>query len=195
MVSVVSALPTKEAICWKQHIVFHDAGSLGDLCSASPRQRGKAGGLWNSEGKELLSLYLWTQGQQTGRCFVPTQADTARTMHKPGRGCPDHFPALSPGSLPRTLSAAGPSPLSRQRRGRSLSSRDPGRACTCRCALRSSGCLPRVATSPPQGVSGEGAGDGGREGCDRNIHSGYQLLQGQFWSHTTTFTSRDGSVK
>lgn len=51
LVSFVSAHPTKEAIFWRQPIVLHDAGSLQEPCCASPRQPGRAGGLWSSEGK------------------------------------------------------------------------------------------------------------------------------------------------
>lgn len=43
---------------------LHVAGSLQELCSVSPRQRGKAGGLWSSEEK---GHYLYTRGHRVNK--------------------------------------------------------------------------------------------------------------------------------
>ena len=159
VVVVVSALPTKEAIWWRQHIVFMLLDPCRNFALYLLGSEVKLEGCGAVKRRATISIPVGPRSTNW-KIFCP-QADAARTMHKLGRGHPDHSPgALVPWAHFPGLSAAGPSHLSRQRRGRSLSSRDPGRVCTYSCALRGSGCLPRVASSPPQRVSGEGAWEG-----------------------------------
>lgn len=88
------------------------------------------------------------------------------------------------------LSAAGPSALLRQSGGRSLSSGDSGRACTCKCALQAQPAGPEWPLSCSREVVEREPGRGRQQ-----ENTGHQLRQGRFCFPRTIFTSGDGLEK
>lgn len=117
-------------------------------------------------------------------CVYKWAGATRATQGGPLSGSPGVW-AGSPG-----LSAAGPSALLRQSGGRSLSSGDSGRACTCKCALQAQPACPEWPLSCSREVVEREPGRGRQQ-----ENTGHQLRQGRFCFLRTIFTSGDGLEK